>query len=94
MPSNFADFDDLSCEMIFGQEPPAITEDPAFKQPCYKLCNNSTHPFTSTYACTHMLMHPNLFHLYFKDPHTRSRSPHLAAYRAQVLHVPKGELKK
>ncbi|KAJ6352352.1 hypothetical protein OIU76_001550 [Salix suchowensis] len=31
-------FDDMSCEMIFGQEPPAITEDPAFKQPCYKLC--------------------------------------------------------
>ncbi|CAL5357452.1 unnamed protein product [Camellia sinensis] len=31
-------FDDMSCEMIFGQDPPATTEDPAFKQPCYKLC--------------------------------------------------------
>ncbi|CAL5436856.1 unnamed protein product [Camellia sinensis] len=30
-------FDDMSCEMIFGQDPPATTEDPAFKQPCYKL---------------------------------------------------------
>ncbi|KAL1816726.1 hypothetical protein ACET3Z_019300 [Daucus carota] len=32
-------FDDMSCEMIFGQEPPAQSDDPAFKQPCYKLCN-------------------------------------------------------
>lgn len=32
-------FDDMSCEMIFGQEPPALSEDPAFAQPCYKLCN-------------------------------------------------------
>ncbi|XP_057509177.1 beta-carotene isomerase D27, chloroplastic-like [Actinidia eriantha] len=31
-------FDDMSCEMIFGQDPPATSEDPAFKQPCYKLC--------------------------------------------------------
>ncbi|XP_071741290.1 beta-carotene isomerase D27, chloroplastic-like [Rutidosis leptorrhynchoides] len=32
-------FDDMSCEMIFGQHPPAQEDDPAFKQPCYKLCN-------------------------------------------------------
>nr|GEZ40199.1 hypothetical protein [Tanacetum cinerariifolium] len=32
-------FDDMSCEMIFGQEPPALKDDPAFKQPCYKLCS-------------------------------------------------------
>ncbi|PWA72442.1 hypothetical protein CTI12_AA270640 [Artemisia annua] len=32
-------FDDMSCEMIFGQEPPALKDDPVFKQPCYKLCN-------------------------------------------------------
>ncbi|XP_071719406.1 beta-carotene isomerase D27, chloroplastic-like [Rutidosis leptorrhynchoides] len=32
-------FDDMSCEMIFGQEPPPFKEDPVFKQPCYKLCN-------------------------------------------------------
>nr|ALE20481.1 D27 [Chrysanthemum x morifolium] len=32
-------FDDMSCEMIFGQEPPAQEDDPAFKKPCYKLCN-------------------------------------------------------
>ncbi|KAG6776382.1 hypothetical protein POTOM_019888 [Populus tomentosa] len=49
--SDFVDFDDMSCEMIFGQEPPAITEDPAFKQPCYKLCNNSSHPHISTCSC-------------------------------------------
>ncbi|KGN61698.1 beta-carotene isomerase D27, chloroplastic [Cucumis sativus] len=31
-------FDDMSCEMIFGKEPPASIDDPALKQPCYKLC--------------------------------------------------------
>ncbi|XP_030490957.2 beta-carotene isomerase D27, chloroplastic [Cannabis sativa] len=31
-------FEDMSCEMIFGQDPPALMDDPAFKQPCYKLC--------------------------------------------------------
>ncbi|XP_057438613.1 beta-carotene isomerase D27, chloroplastic [Lotus japonicus] len=31
-------FDDMSCEMIFGQDPPALADDPALKQPCYKLC--------------------------------------------------------
>ncbi|KAI3423262.1 DUF4033 domain-containing protein [Psidium guajava] len=31
-------FDDMSCEMVFGQDPPAISDDPAFKQPCFKLC--------------------------------------------------------
>lgn len=35
----FADFDDMSCEMVFGQEPPAPIHDPALKQPCYTLCN-------------------------------------------------------
>lgn len=32
------DFEDMSCEMIFGQEPPETTEDPVMKQPCYKIC--------------------------------------------------------
>ncbi|KAL9358807.1 hypothetical protein Peur_046930 [Populus x canadensis] len=42
MPVNMVpNFDDMSCEMIYGQEPPAITEDPAFKQPCYKLCKEN-----------------------------------------------------
>lgn len=42
MPLNMVpNFDDMSCEMIFGQEPPASTDDPAFKQPCYKLCKES-----------------------------------------------------
>ncbi|KAK7393486.1 hypothetical protein VNO78_22043 [Psophocarpus tetragonolobus] len=31
-------FDDMSCEMIFGQNPPESTNDPALKQPCFKLC--------------------------------------------------------
>ncbi|RDX89727.1 Beta-carotene isomerase D27, chloroplastic, partial [Mucuna pruriens] len=38
MPVNMVpNFDDMSCEMIFGQDPPASTDDPALKQPCYKL---------------------------------------------------------
>ncbi|XP_019453126.1 PREDICTED: beta-carotene isomerase D27, chloroplastic-like isoform X2 [Lupinus angustifolius] len=32
------DFEDMSCEMIFGQDPPESNDDPALKQPCYKLC--------------------------------------------------------
>ncbi|KAF7818372.1 beta-carotene isomerase D27, chloroplastic-like [Senna tora] len=39
MPVNMVpNFDDMSCEMIFGEDPPALTDDPALKQPCYKLC--------------------------------------------------------
>ncbi|KAI9118891.1 hypothetical protein K1719_009566 [Acacia pycnantha] len=40
MPVNMVpNFDDMSCEMIFGQDPAASTDDPALKQPCYKLCS-------------------------------------------------------
>ncbi|XP_019454591.1 PREDICTED: beta-carotene isomerase D27, chloroplastic-like isoform X2 [Lupinus angustifolius] len=40
MPVNMVpNFDDMSCEMIFGLDPPALSDDPALKQPCYKLCN-------------------------------------------------------
>ncbi|XWS76332.1 hypothetical protein CRYUN_Cryun01aG0166900 [Craigia yunnanensis] len=39
MPVNMVpNFDDMSCKMIFGQDPPASNDDPALKQPCYKLC--------------------------------------------------------
>ncbi|XP_057483486.1 beta-carotene isomerase D27, chloroplastic-like [Actinidia eriantha] len=39
MPINMVpNFDDMSCEMIYGQDPPSTAEDPVFKQPCYKLC--------------------------------------------------------
>ncbi|KAI5075494.1 hypothetical protein GOP47_0009570 [Adiantum capillus-veneris] len=32
-------FEDMSCEMIYGQQPPPIEEDLAFKQPCFStLC--------------------------------------------------------
>ncbi|CAL0310365.1 unnamed protein product [Lupinus luteus] len=40
MPVNMIpNFDDMSCEMIFGLDPPELSDDPALKQPCYKLCN-------------------------------------------------------
>ncbi|KAK9068431.1 hypothetical protein SSX86_012549 [Deinandra increscens subsp. villosa] len=32
-------FDDMSCQMIYGENPPALEDDPALKQPCYKLCD-------------------------------------------------------
>ncbi|XXG68225.1 hypothetical protein AAC387_Pa06g1363 [Persea americana] len=36
-------FEDMSCDMIYGQHPPAASDDPALKQPCYKiLCNNTS----------------------------------------------------
>ncbi|XP_068650666.1 beta-carotene isomerase D27, chloroplastic-like [Aristolochia californica] len=31
-------FEDMSCEMKFGVEPPAAEDDPAMKQPCYSFC--------------------------------------------------------
>lgn len=32
-------FEDMSCEMIYGQTPPSIEEDPALQQPCFAtLC--------------------------------------------------------
>jgi len=31
-------FEDCSCEMFFGVSPPAIKDDPAYKEPCYVAC--------------------------------------------------------
>lgn len=45
-------FEDMSCEMIYGQVPPPLEEDPASKQPCYaNLCE----------------FHPNCQHLRLKN---------------------------
>ncbi|CAA7056136.1 unnamed protein product [Microthlaspi erraticum] len=35
------DFDDLSCEMMFGQDPPEIKDDPVMKQPCFQFCKSN-----------------------------------------------------
>ncbi|XP_078440462.1 beta-carotene isomerase D27 [Wolffia australiana] len=33
-------FEDMSCEMVYGQVPPSLSEDPVAKQPCYSsLCS-------------------------------------------------------
>lgn len=32
-------FETLECEMIFGQPPPPIEEDPVYNQPCFSVCN-------------------------------------------------------
>ncbi|MCL7033090.1 hypothetical protein MKW94_012611 [Papaver nudicaule] len=48
MPVNMVpNFEDMSCEMIFGQEPPAPENDPAFRQPCYKFLCKSKQKHTS-----------------------------------------------
>ncbi|KAE8730663.1 Beta-carotene isomerase D27 [Hibiscus syriacus] len=53
MPVNMVpNFDDMSCKMIFGQDPPASNDDPALKQPCYKLCKaNQMHTVKSSGQC-------------------------------------------
>ncbi|XP_011079931.1 beta-carotene isomerase D27, chloroplastic [Sesamum indicum] len=35
-------FEDMSCEMIFGEEPPDQSLDPAFTHPCYKQCKGKS----------------------------------------------------
>ncbi|CAN8295820.1 unnamed protein product [Cochlearia groenlandica] len=35
------DFDDLSCKMMFGEDPPEIKDDPVMKQPCFHLCKSN-----------------------------------------------------
>ncbi|GFZ01393.1 hypothetical protein Acr_15g0000020 [Actinidia rufa] len=41
-------FEDMSCEMVYGQVPPPFEEDPASKQPCfadiYKLFGSLANP--------------------------------------------------
>lgn len=38
----YADFEDMSCEMIYGQVPPTFEEDAVSKQACFKdLCKHS-----------------------------------------------------
>ncbi|BBN13496.1 beta-carotene isomerase [Marchantia polymorpha subsp. ruderalis] len=34
-------FEDMSCDMIYGLKPPPIEEDDAYKQPCYSLCKTA-----------------------------------------------------
>lgn len=37
-------FDDLSCDMVFGQAPPALETEAAFHQPCLKAGSNPAAP--------------------------------------------------
>ncbi len=37
LPRPSRPFQDLSCEMIFGQAPPPLEQDPAYSQPCFAL---------------------------------------------------------
>ncbi|CAK9233882.1 unnamed protein product [Sphagnum troendelagicum] len=35
-------FEDMSCEMVYGQLPPSLEDDPSLKQPCYaSLCSTA-----------------------------------------------------
>ncbi|EOY23879.1 hypothetical protein SCA6_004904 [Theobroma cacao] len=40
-------FEDMSCEMIYGQVPPAFEEDPASKQPCFADICSMANPSSS-----------------------------------------------
>lgn len=40
-------FEDMSCEMIYGQVPPLFEEDPVSKQPCYKDICSMSNPSSS-----------------------------------------------
>ncbi|GAB2282317.1 Beta-carotene isomerase d27 [Dionaea muscipula] len=52
MPVNMIpNFEDMSCEIRFGEEPPAPDDDPALKQPCYKLCKISKR-HTQSQSCS------------------------------------------
>ncbi|CAA2979022.1 Hypothetical predicted protein [Olea europaea subsp. europaea] len=42
-----ADFEDMSCEMVYGQVPPSFEEDPASKQPCYADICSIANPSSS-----------------------------------------------
>ncbi|KFK42667.1 hypothetical protein AALP_AA1G024100 [Arabis alpina] len=42
------DFNDLSCKMMFGQDPPEIQDDPVMKQPCFQFCKSN-----KTYGVKH-----------------------------------------
>lgn len=36
------DFETLECNMIFGQAPPPLEDDPVYNQPCFSVCNIGT----------------------------------------------------
>ncbi|EFJ23185.1 hypothetical protein SELMODRAFT_103815 [Selaginella moellendorffii] len=40
-------FEDMSCEMIYGLQPPSLEEDPALKQPCLERCKFLYHLLTN-----------------------------------------------
>ncbi|CAA2979021.1 Hypothetical predicted protein [Olea europaea subsp. europaea] len=40
-------FEDMSCEMVYGQVPPSFEEDPASKQPCYADICSIANPSSS-----------------------------------------------
>ncbi|MED6226599.1 Beta-carotene isomerase d27, chloroplastic, partial [Stylosanthes scabra] len=40
-------FEDMSCEMVYGQAPPPFEEDPVSKQPCYAAMCSVSNPSSS-----------------------------------------------
>ncbi|XP_065632498.1 beta-carotene isomerase D27, chloroplastic-like [Quercus suber] len=40
-------FEDMSCEMVYGQVPPQFEEDPVSKQPCYADICSISNPSSS-----------------------------------------------
>jgi len=62
----FADFEDMSCEIIYGKAPLPIEEDPALQQPCFaSLCKKPWTPVRI--LCFRILMHWLILHLFSKS---------------------------
>lgn len=55
-----SDFEDMSCEMVYGQVPPPFEEDPVAKQPCFseicKFCTSDIYTHTDIYALCENVM--------------------------------------
>lgn len=73
-----ADFEDMSCEMIYGQVPPPFEEDPVSKQPCYAnickfLWEESLAERLSVKRIITEWLYEILTHLYLRRHHCESQ---------------------
>lgn len=56
----YADFEDMSCEMVYGQVPPPFEEDPVAKQPCFADICEFFMLFEQTLQTKRSLVYDNL----------------------------------
>ncbi|KAL3647031.1 hypothetical protein CASFOL_007999 [Castilleja foliolosa] len=66
-----SDFEDMSCEMAYGQVPPEFEDDPASKQPClvdFSPLQKLVQPFVPNYK--HNVVRPNISYKIFEQSMT------------------------